>query len=104
MFRLALALGCTVRELGLRLSAAELTEWMAFDLIEPFSSGRADQRARGIMEILLAANGAKNIESANLLPTWQPERDEDPEAHWDRVINQLDALADASGGRQAQEG
>jgi hypothetical protein len=35
-FRLAAHLGCTVRELLVRLGADELTEWIAFDQIEPF--------------------------------------------------------------------
>ena len=35
-FRLAAHLGCTVRELLARLGSDELTEWLAFDQIEPF--------------------------------------------------------------------
>jgi hypothetical protein len=36
MFRLALALGRTVEELGRELSSAEFTEWLAFYELEPF--------------------------------------------------------------------
>ena len=36
MFRLALALGMTVAELGNRMSYSELMEWIAFYNLEPF--------------------------------------------------------------------
>jgi hypothetical protein len=36
MFRVALRLGMTVDELGRRMSADELMEWLAFDRIEPY--------------------------------------------------------------------
>jgi hypothetical protein len=35
----------TVGELLARISSAELTEWMAFDAIDPFGEERADLRA-----------------------------------------------------------
>lgn len=35
MFKVALALGMTVRELGLRMDSAELSEWLAYDRIDP---------------------------------------------------------------------
>lgn len=37
-FRLALALGCTVRELGERITSRELAEWQAYAMLEPFGS------------------------------------------------------------------
>lgn len=39
LFRLAIRLGCTVRELLLRIDSAELSEWIAFDRLEPFEDG-----------------------------------------------------------------
>jgi len=42
MFRLALALGCTVGELEQRLTAAELSEWLAYDSLEPIGGMRTD--------------------------------------------------------------
>ena len=35
-FRLAAQFGCTVRELLARMGSDEMTEWLAFDQIEPF--------------------------------------------------------------------
>ena len=46
MFRhkLALQLGCTVRELNHRVSAKELIDWYAFYYLQPFGDERADLR------------------------------------------------------------
>lgn len=44
-FRLAAQIGCTVRELLLRLDSRELTEWMAFDALEPIGGRRGDRNA-----------------------------------------------------------
>lgn len=44
MFRLALALGMTVRELGRRMDARELREWEEFYGLEPFGDLPADRR------------------------------------------------------------
>jgi hypothetical protein len=41
---LSLALGKTVRELLASIDSAELTEWLAYDRIEPFGEERADLR------------------------------------------------------------
>lgn len=43
-FRLALSLGCTVRDLLARIDSEELSEWMAYYQIEPFGEQRADLR------------------------------------------------------------
>jgi hypothetical protein len=43
----------TVGDLLARISSAELTEWMAFDAIEPFGDERADLRA-GIVAAVTA--------------------------------------------------
>lgn len=44
-FRLALALGMTVRQLLDSMTAQELSEWMAYARIEPFDQRRGDARA-----------------------------------------------------------
>lgn len=44
LFRLALALGRTVKELELTLSGHELSEWQAFFRLDPFGEDRADLR------------------------------------------------------------
>ncbi len=41
---MALALGKTVRELLAEISSAELTEWQAYAVLEPFGEQLADQR------------------------------------------------------------
>lgn len=53
MFRLALALGRTVAELEQTMSGQELTEWIAYDSLEPFGDQRADLRA-GIVAATMA--------------------------------------------------
>jgi hypothetical protein len=53
MFRLALALGRTVAELEETMSGRELTEWMAYDSLEPFGEQRADLRS-GIVASTIA--------------------------------------------------
>jgi hypothetical protein len=45
VFRLALSLGMTVRELLAKLGSDELSEWMAFYQLEPFGDFRADYRS-----------------------------------------------------------
>ena len=45
MFQLALALGRTVAELEETMSSRELTEWIAFNAIQPFGDTRADLRS-----------------------------------------------------------
>lgn len=42
MFKLALALGRTVRELECTLSVHELAEWQAYDRLDPFGGYRQD--------------------------------------------------------------
>lgn len=46
-------MGCTVDELLGRMSARELSEWMAYAQIEPFGEKRADLRA-GIVASTMA--------------------------------------------------
>lgn len=57
LFRLALALGKTVSELGRSLSYKEFREWCAFYQIEPWGDYRADMRI-GILSATV-----KNIHS-----------------------------------------
>jgi hypothetical protein len=60
MFRLALALGMTVKELEQRMTSEELTEWMAFYTLEPFGCEAADIRAGGISATIANAFSGKN--------------------------------------------
>src|SRR5690606_3853501 len=56
MFRLALALGMTVAELGQRMSSAELTEWMAFFGLEPWGTEVEDWRAAMVASVIANVN------------------------------------------------
>lgn len=50
----------TVRQMLANLDAAELTEWLAFDRIEPIGEPRADLRA-GIIAATVANFGAHEL-------------------------------------------
>lgn len=92
-FRLALALGMTVAELGRRMSAAEFAEWQAYSQIEPFGARRADQRAwLGVMALANVHRGekAKPIDLLDVLPEWRAPVDEN--AGWADFLNLMDRL------------
>ena len=55
MFELALALGCTTREIE-RLPASEVEGWRAFYALQPFGPWRDNFHAAQIAYILAAAN------------------------------------------------
>lgn len=58
-FELALAIGCTVRELLQRIDSREISEWAAYYRINPWGQFRADLRM-GIQAALFAnANSQK---------------------------------------------
>lgn len=59
MFRLAYALGRTVGELLDSISSAELTEWMAFDQLEPFGYATDSLRAGQICAVIANVNRPK---------------------------------------------
>lgn len=44
-FRLALAFGCTVRELDARMDIEEFNWWLAFSMIEPFGAIHDERRS-----------------------------------------------------------
>ena len=60
LFKLACLLGCTVRELSLRLDPLELVEWEAFYNIDPFGSEREDWRFGVIASVLCNIHKEKN--------------------------------------------
>jgi len=45
-------LGCTVKELLQRVDSRELSEWFAFNLIDPFTEDRADKRSAIIARVV----------------------------------------------------
>ena len=67
LFRLALALGRTVRELEHSLSSQELTEWIVFDSINPIGEIRGDIRNACLMALLA------NIHRDPKHPPFKPE-------------------------------
>ena len=76
-FRLALALGCTVRELLERLDSQELAEWTAYAEIEPWGEERADLRS-GIHAAatvnLWRGKGQRPCQASDFMPKFgQPE-------------------------------
>lgn len=76
-FRLALALGSTVEELLERISARELTEWMAFNTLEPFGDPRADMRAGIVASVIANVNrDAKKRPKPYMPADFMPEFDE----------------------------
>ena len=97
MFRLALSMGCTVMELGARLSSAELTEWFAFDLLEPIGGARADDRARGIMAVVAASAGAKDVKPSDFLRTWQPKQEPDDASKLANLLAGLERMSKVEG-------
>lgn len=94
-----------MRELKSRLTAAEFVEWMAFSLVEPFGNQREDDRARGTMAMVLSAAGAKNVDPAKFLPTWEPPQEPSAADDLAAFVAKMDGLAgydgDDTGGAQA---
>lgn len=60
MFRLALSLGCTIRELEARMDSREFSEWMAYYSIEPWGEDRADLRTGILASLTANINRKKN--------------------------------------------
>jgi len=77
MFRLALALGMTVAELGQRMSSAELTEWMAFFSLEPWGTEVEDWRAAMVASVIANVNRdpkkRKPYEPKDFMPRYEPQ-------------------------------
>ena len=67
-FRLALALGMTVKELLGKTDARELMEWRAYCELEPFGQDRADAGAAMVAYTVATVNGVKNVEPSDFLP------------------------------------
>lgn len=77
MYRLALALGCTVHELGARMSAREMGGWIAYEQVcGPIGPERADIHVTRILHaIAMSVYGGKGKrpEITDFLPPWQQE-------------------------------
>jgi|YNPMSStandDraft_1061717.scaffolds.fasta_scaffold02512_15 hypothetical protein len=77
--RLALALGCSVREAQARISSAEFTEWCAYYQIEPFSSFAEWARWAQMMALLTNVHrrpGTRPARAQDFMPK-PPQTSED---------------------------
>lgn len=81
LFALALRIGCTVDELGHRLSAAELRDWATYaDLGDPWFDLSAESKAdlrTGVIGATLAnllGNGKKRFKPSDFAPQWTDEK------------------------------
>jgi len=67
---------CTVRELENRLSGKELSEWMAFERVEPFGVQMDNFRAGQICAAIVNCNGGKNgkaVSASDFIPLFTQE-------------------------------
>jgi len=79
MFRMALALGCTVAELGDRMSYAELVEWMAYYMLEPWGCEPEDIRTSILAAASVAPFTKRRVRPKDFMPKWynpKPTEDE----------------------------
>jgi hypothetical protein len=77
-FRLALALGTTVRELLSRIGADELSEWMAYESLEPFSGIRGDLQAGIVASTIcnaLRGKHGRTVTPGDFLLTFEPKKE-----------------------------
>jgi hypothetical protein len=75
LFRLALALGKTVKQLVTELDSMEITEWQAYDAITPIGPERGDVQAALIASTVINVNrseGARAATLTDLLLDWDP--------------------------------
>jgi hypothetical protein len=72
MFALAGHLGMTVAELGERMTASELSEWIALMTVEPWGQARGDIQA-ATAAWAATAPWAKDVSLADFLPRYGEE-------------------------------
>ena len=90
LFKLAIALGKTVEQLGRELSSHELSEWMAYYRLEPFGEERADLRAGIIASTVVNCTPRKSprqYRPADFMPQFdRPNVEHDPEQKAERLM------------------
>lgn len=86
MFRLALSLGMTVRELGERMTCAEIAEWQAFYRLCPFGPDRQDIGAAIVASTIARANGAK-VKPSAFMPKFGPREKQKPQGLVSKIMN-----------------
>lgn len=86
MFRLAARLGWSVRRVGEEIDSRELSEWIAFDRIEPFEDGY--WQAAMVASTIAQALGSR-VTLQDLLPRIEGERREQSPEEGLRVMRGL---------------
>lgn len=99
-FRLALALGKTLAELG-RMPAAEFAEWLAYYGHSPFGEERADLRSGIVASTVanaMAGRRGKTWTARDFMPDFgrSPTKPQTP-AQQTAILNQFVAIAKAAG-------
>ena len=56
------------------MPASELTEWMAYERLDPFGSDREDLRAATVACTVANSQGGKT-KPADFMPDWRPEEE-----------------------------
>ena len=89
MFKLALNLGMTVGELERRMTSRELSEWIAYDNVDPFGEVRDDLRTGIECATLAQINGTKNAKPKDFMPDFRPREQQtvsDMKARFERAF------------------
>lgn len=86
MFQLALSLGCSVRELGERMSGRELMEWLAYARLDPFGEARADLRQAITSCVVANGLGGKQHQIRDFVPKFDEDEAQDPVAMKDALV------------------
>lgn len=94
----------TVEELLARMSGRELTEWMAYDRIDPFGSERDDLRAGSLASPLVnlwLAKGETRTRPSDWIMKFDPPEPPDPQ-DWREMRRLLEGLAAAMKGKHTR--
>lgn len=99
-----MALGMSVAQCQREVSAAEFSEWMAYDRIEPFGERRADLRA-GIVAAVTAnafrGKDSKPFQASDFMPDFDKKtKEQSPE----EMFNRLRIHAEAHNANLARKG
>lgn len=71
--RLALRLGMTLKQLKREISSDELSKWMAFDKIDPFTINRVELILATFMALIARITGNSKAKPVDYLPFARPE-------------------------------
>ena len=88
---MAVKLGCTVKQLSESMTSQELSEWIAYNQIDPFTESRADTRQAITSKILVSGLLKKFVDINDLKPVRTPIKEMKPE-------DMMKVLKDAYGG------